>query len=96
MLLWKNSDLDDDLDYEVGPLTLVFAQDVLSPYKLVSDNGVFPKDCLITSDYPPDWEHGVLIAEGEPVTRETLHILEAAGLEDVHFPMRLTRLTIEE
>lgn len=97
--MWEpesDSFLGEDDDDTLGPLGLVFAQDVYSPRKLVCDNGLYPYRDLITDDSDsPEWTHGVIIAEGEPVTRETLRILEAAGI-DCSVPVRLARLPKED
>lgn len=82
-------------------LELVFAGDIYSPFKLVTPNGLLPehgRSSIITNDgeySSSPWEHGVIIAAGEPVNKHTMEILQSAGIEDFIFPVRLTRLTRE-
>lgn len=86
-------DPDDEVLFpdaeDLGELQLVYAKDVCC-YKVVNEHSMIrdmrysPEDLIVT-----DGEYGVLIAEGEPVTKQTIEMLAAAGIT-WSIPVRLT------
>lgn len=77
-MYWGEEGEPEDVGYFMGH-DLVFAVDILSPHKLVTQDGraLFYGGW---TELPLEQSYGVLIAAGEPVNEFTMDIIQQSGI----------------